>query len=146
MKKIAIISAGILITANLVFAADFETEFMNRFEPFKNITTGTYTCPYRAENRYSKSVSGNCVIEISKNGFSSSNCPSEQETAELINSGKCTYDKGSTKYYSCQYPEGSCSVELGQGDNYAVSCSGSVPEPQTILENAKAGKCYSEKE
>ncbi len=124
MKKNIFILLVVFLTLNSSFAS---------FDKFEGLKTGTYKCP------------SSCVVELHRHGGRSfSNCNVDKDAiADMIKNNKCTYEADKSKYYSCQYAEGSCSVTISSSGN-TVSCMGKTPQTQKVLEEAKAGKCYIE--
>lgn len=126
MKKIFLLLGLIVLTSGIVFASEFE--------PFEGIKKGIYHC-------------GTCTISLLKDGgMEMRNCPfgisQEGSEATLIKSGKCSYAVDTSKYYSCQYKSGSCSVRIGNANNdTSASCDGDV-DMDRALSDAKAGRCY----
>lgn len=131
MKKILFILLGILISANLVFAISLDE--------FEGIKSGTYKCPQKTE------FSNTCVVTLYKHGGRSlSNCGNDKKAiADLIKNNKCKFEPDESKYYSCQYAEGSCEVTIRK-EGHGVTCMGTVPPTSEVLKQAQEGKCYLE--
>lgn len=131
MKKILIILCGIFISTNIVLAISLDE--------FEGIKAGTYKCPL-------KTAFGNtCTVTLYKHGGRSlSNCGDDKKNiANMIKNNKCKYEPDDSKYYSCQYAEGSCEVTLRK-EGHSVTCMGTVPSTAAVLEQAKTGKCFIE--
>lgn|SRR5574344_7615 len=127
MKKIFLLLGLIVLTSGIVFASEFE--------PFEGIKKGIYHC-------------GKCTISLLKDGgVEGENCSAEfsqeDKEAALIKSGKCSYAVDTSKYYSCQYKSGSCSVRIGNANSNdtSASCDG-VVDVYKAISDAKAGRCY----
>ncbi len=132
MKKSFLIILGILLSVNLVFAISMDE--------FEGIKSGKYKCPQQ-KTEYSNI----CVVELYKHGGRSfSNCSDDKKAiANDIKNGKCTFEPDKSKYYSCQYEQGSCEVTLRE-EGHGITCMGSTPPTSEVLKQAQNGKCYLE--
>lgn len=128
----------IIITVSGLIAYGSNTSNSILPEPEGTLKPGKYTCPYIRE------TTNSCIMEVYKSGMTvRTNCPNNSsEILSLIKAGKCTVEPDNTISYSCQYPQGSCRVTLGDSMEYYVSCSGKTPDTKTVLQDTKNGKCY----
>lgn len=131
MKKSFLILIGILLSTNIVFAISLDN--------FEGIKPGTYKCTQKTEH------ANTCIVELYKHGGRSfTNCTDDKKLiAESIKNGKCQFEPDTSKYYSCQFAEGSCEVTLRK-EGHGVTCMGTVPPTSEVLKQAQEGKCYLE--
>ena len=136
MKKNFIITlVAILATSSIALAGPL-------LDTIK-LKPGTYVC-YDPNPKPHK-----CSIIVEKNGsWDVGDCHKHDERGiyDILKLGKCTYYPDKSRYYSCQYASGSCSVQIRQGStDMSVSCSGNVPGGvDSARADVKAGKCYKE--